>query len=413
MAERDYTAVQERHERTVADEWREAPFAQLLVEPVRNGIYKRKEFHGRGVKVVNMGELFANPRLRDVHMRRVELSESEQLRHSVKAGDLLFARRSLVAEGAGKCSVVLEINEPTAFESSIIRARPDPRKADSLFIYYYFNSPIGLHALDTIRRQVAVAGITGTDLVQLHVRVPPLPKQRAIAQVLGTLDDKIELNRRMNETLEGMARALFKSWFVDFEPVRAKMEGRWRRGKSLPGLPAELYDLLTGAVGGVGGGGGAGGVGGEWVVDSVAGGSGGHYAKHQGYSATDGSALPVTQDRWATPKAYLWRGFLSSTRASSDTVRGTRSRTLVLDKIGLGTPPTWISVLLSSKEHSIGYLCKVSVGAGSYQPVASSASCRMRECRTCSCSTGARRSTRRCVNHANGSTFLEISKGNI
>ena len=66
-----------------------------------------------------------------------------------------------------------------------------------------------------------------------------LPEQRAIAHVLGTLDDKIELNRRMNATLEEMARALFKSWFVDFEPVRAKMEGRWRRGESLPGLPAE------------------------------------------------------------------------------------------------------------------------------------------------------------------------------
>ena len=48
----------------------------------------------------------------------------------------------------------------------------------------------------------------------------------------------------MNETLEAMARALFKSWFVDFEPVRAKMEGRWRRGESLPGLPADLYDLF-------------------------------------------------------------------------------------------------------------------------------------------------------------------------
>ena len=74
--------------------------------------------------------------------------------------------------------------------------------------------------------------------------LPPLPEQRAIAHVLGTLDDKIELNRRMNETLEEMARALFKSWFVDFEPVRAKMDGRWRRGESLPGLPAEHYDLF-------------------------------------------------------------------------------------------------------------------------------------------------------------------------
>ena len=58
------------------------------------------------------------------------------------------------------------------------------------------------------------------------------------------LDDKIELNRRMNEMLEAMARALFKSWFVNFDPVRAKMEGRWRRGESLPGLPAGHYDLF-------------------------------------------------------------------------------------------------------------------------------------------------------------------------
>ena len=70
------------------------------------------------------------------------------------------------------------------------------------------------------------------------------PEQRAIAHILGTLDNKIDLNRRMNQTLEEMARALFKSWFVDFDPVRAKMEERWRPGESLPGLPAHLYDLF-------------------------------------------------------------------------------------------------------------------------------------------------------------------------
>ena len=74
--------------------------------------------------------------------------------------------------------------------------------------------------------------------------LPPLTEQRAIAHILGTLDDKIELNRRMNETLEEMARAIFKSWFVDFDPVRAKMDGRWRRDESLAGMPAEMYDLF-------------------------------------------------------------------------------------------------------------------------------------------------------------------------
>jgi type I restriction enzyme S subunit len=72
----------------------------------------------------------------------------------------------------------------------------------------------------------------------LAVVLPPIEEQRAIAHILGTLDDKIELNRRMNETLEAMARAIFKSWFVDFDPVRAKAEGRD------PGLPKHIADLF-------------------------------------------------------------------------------------------------------------------------------------------------------------------------
>src|SRR5579875_1029168 len=88
-------------------------------------------------------------------------------------------------------------------------------------------------------------GTLPTDrLKNLEIPLPTKSEQCAVTEILGGLDDKIELNRRMNETLEAMARAIFKSWFVDFEPVRAKMEGRWRRGQSLPGLPADLYDLF-------------------------------------------------------------------------------------------------------------------------------------------------------------------------
>ncbi|HZR11381.1 MAG TPA: restriction endonuclease subunit S [Myxococcales bacterium] len=76
------------------------------------------------------------------------------------------------------------------------------------------------------------------DIPNFSLRIPPLTEQRAIAHILGTLDDKIELNRRMSETLEAMARALFKSWFVDFDPVRAKAEGRD------PGLPKPLADFF-------------------------------------------------------------------------------------------------------------------------------------------------------------------------
>ncbi len=222
---------------TVA-EWSLFPFEQVLSEPVRNGIYKQKQFHGRGCKIVNMGELFGYPRMRSVPMKRVELNASELQRFALAEGDLIFARRSLTAEGAGKCSIVLELDDDTTFESSIIRVRPDPNKASSLFLYYFFNSPVGFHRLDTIRRQVAVAGITGTDLSKLAIPVPPIEEQRAIASILGTLDDKIELNRQMNETLEAMARAIFKDLFVDFGPTRAKIEG------NAPYLAPELWSLF-------------------------------------------------------------------------------------------------------------------------------------------------------------------------
>ena len=121
-----------------------------------------------------------------------------------------------------------------------------PRGIDRRFLKYLCLDPkmrSGLEGMAT--------GTSGShqrvrprDVLNIRIPLPPLPEQRAIAHVLGTLDDKIELNRRMNETLEAMARALFKSWFVDFEPVRAKIEGRWRPGESLPGLPADLYDLF-------------------------------------------------------------------------------------------------------------------------------------------------------------------------
>jgi type I restriction enzyme S subunit len=209
----------------MGSDWTVALFGQLLSGGVRNGIYKPKEFHGRGSKIVNMGELFAHPRLTNIPMRRVELNAKEKDTFDVRAGDLLFARRSLVAEGAGKCCVVMEVGEHTTFESSLIRARVDGDKANPLYIYYFFNSPAGRQGLDSILRHVAVAGITGSDLVTLEIALPPLPEQRAIASILGALDDKIELNRRMNETLEDLSRTIFKSWFVDFDPVRAKAEG--------------------------------------------------------------------------------------------------------------------------------------------------------------------------------------------
>jgi type I restriction enzyme, S subunit len=105
---------------------------------------------------------------------------------------------------------------------------------------YYFLRQLGLRRFDSGSAQ---ASLNRNYIYPISICVPSPVEQRAIARILGTLDDKIELNRRMNETLEAIARALFKSWFVDFEPVRAKCEGRD------PDLPKPLADLFPDAFG--------------------------------------------------------------------------------------------------------------------------------------------------------------------
>jgi type I restriction enzyme S subunit len=216
----------------------ETAFEDLFAVPLRNGLTRPRAVRGSGVKMVNMGELFAHPRISDVPMERVPLSSEEAETYLLHEGDLLFARQSLVLAGAGKCSIFLGASEPITFEGHLMRVRLDKKKADPLFCYYFFSSNNGKDSITSIVEQVAAAGIRGRDLARLNVPRPPLPEQHAIAHILGTLDDKIELNRKMNETLEAITRAIFKSWFVDFDLVRAKAEGRDT------GLPREIADLF-------------------------------------------------------------------------------------------------------------------------------------------------------------------------
>jgi type I restriction enzyme S subunit len=207
-------------------------FGSLFLEPTRNGLTRPKSSRGAGVKMVNMGELFANRRLQNVSMDRVPLSEHEARSYLLYRKDLLFARQSLVLEGAGRCSIFVDDDEPVTFESHLIRVRLDSKIADPHFYFYFFTSPDGRDAIRRIVVQGAgAAGIRASDLPNVDVPWFPPSEQRAIARILGALDDKIDLNRRMNETLEAMARALFKSWFVDFDPVRAKMRGEQPAGK--------------------------------------------------------------------------------------------------------------------------------------------------------------------------------------
>jgi len=161
----------------------------------------------------------------------------------VKRGDVLL---NITGDSVARACQVDPSVLPARVNQHVAIIRPDPDRLDPRFLRYFLVAP------EMQVKLLSWAGSGGTRnaltkgmIESFDVLAPEdINEQRAIAHILGTLDDKIELNRRMSETLEAMARALFKSWFVDFDPVRAKADGRWRRGQSLPGLPAHLYDLF-------------------------------------------------------------------------------------------------------------------------------------------------------------------------
>ncbi len=107
----------------------------------------------------------------------------------------------------------------------------EPNIIDIRFLFYLMCSEKYRHQILAIATGTTVKHTSPDRIKKFKFRCPPLPEQRAIARILGTLDDKIELNRRMNETLEAMAQALFKSWFVDFDPV---VINALRAGNSIP-----------------------------------------------------------------------------------------------------------------------------------------------------------------------------------
>ena len=195
-------------------EWQLLKFKDLFSIPLRNGLTKPSRVRGSGLRMVNMKEIFGYNFIDDkTPMELVPISENE--RSSMLAfNDLLFARQSLVESGAGKIAI-FKGNEPTVFESHLIRCRLDLEKGFADFIYYLFKSSTGRGAVSTIVQQVAAAGIRGSDLQELTFNIPPLPEQKAIAAVLSSLDDKIDLLHRQNKTLEAMAETLFRQWFIE------------------------------------------------------------------------------------------------------------------------------------------------------------------------------------------------------
>lgn len=219
----------------MAGEWKSVVLEDL-VDPNRGisyGIVQPGTPTSGGIPIV---------RVRDVRDGRIETEsplrvsqtiEASYSRTRLKGGELLLTLVGTVGEAAVVPDSLAGWN--TARAVAVIPVR---KEIGSYWVQLALRSPNVRQIIDSRLNTTVQATLNLRDVAQLPIILPPDAERTAISHIVGTFDDKIDLNRRMNETLEEMARALFKSWFVDFDPVRAKAEGRD------PGLPQEIANLF-------------------------------------------------------------------------------------------------------------------------------------------------------------------------
>ena len=203
-------------------DWRETTIGNCAI--INDSTYSPKE-PWPFINYLDTGNITENRIDQFQHLVNGQDKVPSRARRKVQPGDIVY---STVRPNQRHFGILKEL--PKNFLAStgfaVIRGRGDIAETD--FLYYFLSQDHIVDHLHTIAEHSTSAypSIKPSDISSLKLSLPPLDEQRRIAHILGTLDDKIELNRRMSQTLEAMAQALFKSWFVDFDPVRAKAEGR-------------------------------------------------------------------------------------------------------------------------------------------------------------------------------------------
>ena len=313
---------------------------------------------------------------------------SEEFHNRLKKSALAPGDVVIVRTGKPGACALIPADLPVANCSDLVIVRCGS-ELDPRFLMYYVNSVavhhVSSHLVGAVQQHFNVGSAR-----KMKMRIPGLAEQRAIAHILGALDDKIELNRRISETLEAMARALFKSWFVDFDPVRAKIDGRD------PGLPKHIANLFP-----------------DRLVDSELGKipEGWEVRAVGDLTEVVGGSTPSTKEStywngphcWATPKdlsALRFPVLLGTERRITDAG---------LRKISSGLLPPG-TVLLSSRA-PIGYLAIAEVPVAINQGfIAMKAK---PDVTNLFLLYWARQAHEEILSNANGSTFLEISKKNF
>ncbi len=212
------------------NEWTESTLEEEY--EFTSGLSKSRDQFGFGYGFVSFKDVFYNFFLPTDLGELANTTVKEQESCSVKRGDVFLTRTSETFNELGMSSVALRDYDKATFNGFTKRLRPKQNsKIWPEYIGYYFRSSFFRSLVTSMATMTTRASLNNEILSKLKVKYPPLPEQKAIAHILGSLDDKIELNRQMNQTLESMAQALFKSWFVDFDPV---MDNALQAGNDIP-----------------------------------------------------------------------------------------------------------------------------------------------------------------------------------
>lgn len=207
----------------------------------RSGLSKPRSAFGSGYPFLTFKDVFYNFFVPKELGDLVESSEKERTVGDIRCGDVFLTRTSETQHELGMSCVALSDIPNGTFNGFTKRLRP---KAQAQIIPeyagYYFRSPDFRESVSAISILSTRASLNEAMLAQLEIALPDTDIQKSIGKILKSLDDKIDLLREMNRTLEEIARAVFRAWFVDFEPVRAKAAG----ATSFRGMPQDLFDTL-------------------------------------------------------------------------------------------------------------------------------------------------------------------------
>lgn len=198
------------------EDWKETPLSEItsLITKGTTPSMIGASFTESGIKYIKSESILDNSRILDSSkFAFISLETHDRLKRSqIEENDLLF---SMAGMFLGKTAIVTKNDIPANTNQAVAIIRIIPNKADFKFIYYYLNQKNIVKYINNLSGQSAQPNINLQQIGSLNINLPPLPTQQKIAQILSSLDDKIELNNKINANLEQQAQALFKSWFVD------------------------------------------------------------------------------------------------------------------------------------------------------------------------------------------------------